>query len=120
MGLADTYSRSISATGNQVLFIEFGAGKYFYTDTATRMFKGVMPNDRPSSIFDIGGYGQHRGLDDVWFYKSQTGRESENAHWVKNNRNNEPIMITHGNRPARAMYLAVGMAIRRLLGGRLK
>lgn len=132
----DTYSRSISATGNQVLFIEFGAGKTFYTDTATRFFKGIMPNDRPKGIYDIGHYinperaktmtaqqiasYESRGKDDVWFYKSQTGRESENAHWVKNNRNNEPIMITRGNRPARAMYLAVGMAIRRLLGGRLK
>jgi len=29
-------------------------------------------------------------------------------------------MIKHGNRPARALYRAVGMAMRRLLGGKLK
>ena len=117
-----TYSRSIKAVGNQVLFVEFGAGKYYNTNPSniTHLYQGFMPNDRPSTIYDIGGYGKHRGLDDVWFYKSQNGRESENAHLIKYNRNGDPIMITHGNRPARALYLGVGNAIRRLLGGKLK
>ena len=115
-----TYSRTITARGNQALFIEFGSGKYFYTDVETRLYKQYIPNDRPNGIYDIGGYGQHRGLDDVWFYKSQTGRESENAHLFKYNRSGEPIMITHGNRPARALYRGVGMALRRLQGGKFK
>jgi hypothetical protein len=29
-------------------------------------------------------------------------------------------MITHGNRPARALYRGVGLAIRKLVGGKLK
>lgn len=117
------YSRTIECRGDQVLFIEFGAGKYYYTgDTETRLYQGVIPNikPRPNSILDIGEYGSGRGKDDVWFYKSDTGRESENAHLVKYNRNGDPIMITHGNRPARALYRAIGMAMRRLLGGKLK
>ncbi len=114
------WSSTISATGNQVLFIEFGAGKYYYTEMETRLYENILGNPRPSSVLDIGEYGHHRGKDELWFYKSQTGRESENAHLVKYNRNGEPIMITHGNRPARALYRAVGMACRRLAGGKLK
>ena len=123
-----TYTRDIECRGDQVLFIEFGAGKYYYTgDTEVRLYQGVIPNikPRPSTIDDIGHYhlarwGRSRGLDDLWFYKSDTGRESENAHLIKYNRNGDPIMLTHGNRPARALYRAVGMAMRRLLGGKLK
>lgn len=116
------YSRTIKCVGNQVLFIEFGAGKYYYTgDTEARLYQSVLPiNLRPSGIYDIGNYGKGRGKDDVWFYKSQTGRESENASLFRQNRNGEAIMITHGNRPARALYRAVGMAIRRLKGGKFK
>jgi hypothetical protein len=140
-----TWARTIKCTGNQVLFIEFGAGKYYYTNVEARMYSkylGYM-KDRPSGIYDIGGYmGNNdfsssisqqaivdfgrkrnivsRGKDDVWFYKSKTGRESENAHIVKYNRSGDPIMITHGNRPARALYRGVGLAIRKLVGGKLK
>jgi len=115
-----TYSRKITARGNQALFIEFGAGVYYYTNVETRLYQQYIPNDRPSGVYGIGEYGQQRGKDDVWFYKSRTGRESENAHLFKYNRRGEPIMITHGNRPARALYRGVGMALRRLQGGRFK
>ena len=123
-----TWSRTITCVGNQVLFIEFGAGVYYYTgSTETRLYQkylGGLP-DRPSSIDEIGHYHltrypQSRGKDDTWFYKSQTGRESENAHLIKFNKNGEPIMKTHGNRPARALYRGVGLAVRKLAGGRLK
>ena len=117
-----TWARTIKCTGNQVLFIEFGAGKYYYTNVETRMYSkylGYM-NDRPIGISNIGEYGYGFGKDDVWFYKSQTGRESENAHLVKYNKSGKPIMITHGNRPARALYRGVGLAIRKLVGGKLK
>ena len=116
-----TYTRTISCIGNQVLFIEFGAGTWYYTDTEVRLYSNILGglNDRPPSIYEIGGYGSGRGKDDLWFYKSHTGRESENAHLIKFNRKGEPIMITHGNRPARALYRGVGMAIRRLKGGKL-
>ena len=117
------WSRSIECAGNQVLFIEFGAGVYYYTgDLEARLYGKYLGNlpPRPSSIYNIGGYGKGRGKDDLWFYKSKTGRESENAHLVKYNKNGEPIMITHGNRPARALYRGVGMALRRLAEGKLK
>ena len=122
------YSRTIECRGNQVLFIEFGAGVYHYTgDLEARLYQNVLPNiaPRPKGIDEIGNYhlakwGRSRGQDDIWFYKSQNGRESENAHLIKYNSHNEPIMVTHGNRPARALYRAIGMAMRRLLGGKLK
>lgn len=116
------FSRSIKCTGNQVLFIEFGAGIYFYTETETKLYQNTLGglNPRPPMIYNIGEYGKGRGKDDLWFYKSKTGRESENASLYKYNKNNEPIMITHGNRPARALYRGVGLALRRLAGGRLK
>ena len=119
------YSRTIKATGTQLLFIEFGAGVYYYTDMETRLYHNYIPNDRPAGVDEIGNYhlakwGRSRGSDDIWFYKSQTGRESETAHLYKVNRNNEPIMITHGNRPARALYRGVGMAMRRLQGGKFR
>ena len=125
-----TYSRTIECHGDQVLFIEFGTGIYYYRrvgEIETRLYQNVLPNikSRPDSIDDIGNYhlakwGRSRGQDDLWFYKSDTGRESENAHLVKHNRAGDPIMVTHGNRPARALYRAIGMAVRRLLGGKLK
>lgn len=116
---------TIDCVGKNVLFIEFGAGVYYYTDVETRLYKDMVGNDRPASVDKIGHYhlakgGRSRGLDDLWFYKSQTGRTSENAHLVKYNKKGEPIMITHGNRPARALYRAVGMAMKRIktkLGG---
>lgn len=104
----------IECIGNQVLFIEFGAGITFYSTAETHLYKNVIPNDRPQEISDIGTYGQHRGKDDVWFYKSEVGRESENAHLIKYNTNGNPIMITHGNRPARALYRSVGIAMRNI------
>lgn len=122
-------SRTINCVGNQVLFIEFGAGKYFYTgDTELRLYRNVMLDrrgnpiaDKPKKIYDIGEYGSGRGKDDVWFYKSSTGRTGDKASsLVKYNSKGEPIMITHGNRPARALYRAVGMAMRRLIGGKFK
>lgn len=117
-----TWSRNIKCMGNQVLFIEFGAGITYYTDVEARMYSkylGYM-NDRPNGVYNIGEYGKGFGKDDVWFYKSQTGRESENAHLVKYTKGGSPIMVTHGNRPARALYRGVGLAIRKLAGGKLK
>ena len=123
--VGNNYERTIRCVGNQVLFIEFGAGQYYYTEAETRLYDkylGGLDHRGKPKVYDIGHYGggNSRGQDDLWFYKSQTGRESENAHYVKENRNGEPIMITHGNRPARALYRAVGMAVRRLAEGKLK
>ena len=42
------YSRTIEARGSQVLFAEFGAGKWYYTDVETRLYEKVVGNPRPS------------------------------------------------------------------------
>ena len=116
------WGRSIRCIGNQVLFIEFGAGVYFYTEVEARIYQRYLGGlDHKGNVPPyVPKWGRSRGLDDLWFYKSQTGRESETAHLVKYNRAGEPIMITHGNRPARALYRAVGMAVMRLARGKLK
>jgi len=115
------FSRTITAIGTSksLLFAEFGAGKYFYTEVETRLYHDIIPNDRPIGVSGIGEYGV-RGKDDYWFYKSETGREAKGTYVVRHNKAGNPIMITHGNRPARALYRGVGMAVRRLLGGKLK
>lgn len=122
------WGSKISCIGNQVIFIEFGAGKYYYTETETKLYQkylGGLDHRGTPNVDDIGNYhlaqnGRSRGLDDIWFYKSHTGRESETAHLFKYNRAGDPIMITHGNRPARALFRAVGMAVMRLAKGKLK
>lgn len=122
------YTSTISCIGNQVIFIEFGAGVYEYTESEAKLYQkalGGLDHRGTPRVDDIGHYhlakwGRSRGLDDVWFYKSQTGRESETAHLFRYNLAGEPIMITHGNRPARALYRAVGQAVMRLARGKLK
>lgn len=122
------WSSKIICTGNQVVFIEFGAGVYNYTESEVKLYNkylGGLDHRGTPHVDDIGNYhlakwGRSRGADDVWFYKSQTGRESENSHLVKYNSVGEPIMITHGNRPARALYRAVGMSVMRLARGKLR
>lgn len=135
----DLSTMTINCVGNQVLFIEFGAGQYYYTEKETILFKNDLsiPN-RPVGIAPIGKYSSlvhrdrptgmdlntwnwtmnympiSRGRDEFWFYKSRTGRTSENAHLVKYNKSGNPIMITRGNRPSRSLYRAVGMAMRRI------
>ena len=115
---------TVQCRGTQVIFIEFGAGIHYYTEKELQLYKnymqGVNPRGNPQ-VDDIGHYhnaisksGRSRGLDDVWFYKSQTGRTGENAHLVRYNRAGEPIMITHGNRPSRSLYRACGMAKKRI------
>lgn len=118
----DSWSKSIICNGNQVLFVEFGAGETHKTETTTV----VMDNNqqieyasRPNGIVGIGEWGSHRGRDDVWFYKSKNGRESLHSHFAKYNRYNEFIMITSGIRPVRALYRAIGTAFRKLGSGRL-
>lgn len=114
------YSREIRCVGNQVLFIEFGAGLPYYTETELRLYQNILPiNPRPNGIHEIGTYGDGRGMDGTWFYKSYNGRESETTHWIKDNLSGEAIMLTHGSRPARALYRGVGMAVRKLIGGKL-
>ena len=118
----DKTELTIQCRGTQVIFIEFGAGIYYYTEKELQLYKnymqGVNPRGNPK-VDEIGFYHNSvgemsRGQDDLWAYKSQTGRTSENAHLLRYNRAGEPIMITHGNRPSRSLYRACGMAKKRI------
>lgn len=120
----ETIGRKIICQGSQVLFIEFGAGIKHKTETSTIVNDGsgdIEWASRPQGIVGIGEYGKGYGKNDYWFYKSQTGRGSTNSEQIRYNpKNNSYTMITIGIRPVRALYLAIGLAFRKLLGGKLK
>lgn len=84
----------VVATGNAVMFIEFGAGVYYNGS-------GSYPGELPPGVVGIGEYGQGRGKNDWWLYPGPPG----NAGGVPST--SVPGMtITHGNPPAAAMYHA--------------
>ena len=117
--------RTIKCVGNQVLFVEFGAGVHEQYRTKTL---AINENNevfdyatRPSGIVPIGSYGKGRGQDDYWFYKSETGRGSMNAEQIRYNpKTNSYTMLTIGIRPVRALYRALGNTFKKLGNGRLK
>ena len=128
------YSREINCIGNQVLFIEFGNGILHYTgDLETRLYKDVLPiNPRPSTIYDIGTYGKGYGMgmvgEGAWIRPTFNGRlgSTESHVHIKDKEGNDTgrvrqdVVWTEGSRPSRSLYRAVGMAVRRLLGGKFK
>lgn len=70
----------IYASGEQVAFVEFGAGV---------LLGHGYPGERPEGIVDIGEYGQKRGKNPQgWWYKNESGE----------------LEHTYGNPPASAMY----------------
>lgn len=72
----------IVAEGDDVCFIEFGAGVYY---------NGAEPYPipRPAGIVGIGEYGKGHGKEDFWFYTDESG-----SHY------------THGTPAAMPMYNA--------------
>lgn len=116
--------RKIECKGNQVLFIEFGAGIHEQNRTKTMVVVENVEFDyatRPYGIVPIGTYGKGHGMDDFWFYSSKTGRGSMNAEQIRyNTKSNTYTMITIGIRPVRALYRALGTAFKKLGSGRLK
>ena len=84
----------VVASGNAVMFIEFGAGVYYNGS-------GSYPGELEPGVVGIGQYGQGRGKNDWWLYPGPPG----NAGGVPST--TVPGMtITHGNPPAAAMYHA--------------
>lgn len=81
----------IVASGEQVAFIEFGAGVFY---NGAESYKGT----RPPEVKGIGEYGQGKGKNDAWGYYDANGK----------------LVITRGNPPANAMYYA-SEEIRRVL-----
>lgn len=73
----------ITASGQAVCFIEFGAGVY-YNDAEP------YPNPRPAEISKIGEYGKGHGKRQMWGYYDSTGG----------------LVLTHGNPAAMPMWYA--------------
>ena len=72
----------ITAAGNAVCFIEFGAGVYYNGAEP-------YPKPRPAGVSPIGGYGQGKGKQNTWgFYEGGD------------------VVLTHGNHAAMPMYHA--------------
>ena len=82
----------ISVDGEDILFIEFGAGVY-YNGAA-----GTSPHPKGEMFgFVIGGYGQGKGANKVWGYIGEDGE----------------LHLTHGVKATMPMYSAI-MEITRL------
>ena len=73
----DKTTLKVDCRGTQVLFIEFGAGQYYYTESELQLYKNEIPRirPRPKAIKNIGEYGKGRGKDDVWYSHAPRHRE---------------------------------------------
>lgn len=119
---------TVTAGGFQVLFVEFGAGIAHSTETSTVGFNGSNVQhdiaEKPAGIYNIGGFGKHRGLDDSWIFTDVNfivDNGKNHTHWLKQNSKGEWVYRTGGIRPIRALWRARCNAIRKLLkGGRIR
>lgn len=88
----DAHTLAISATGQAVTFIEFGAGKLRYGSHPWRDDLG----------FKAGGYGKGQGAmikHQFWAYKGSAGDARAGGIEIR-----PGIIKTQGNAPSRAMY----------------
>lgn len=77
---------TISVAGEDIVFIEFGAGVY-YNGTA-----GISPHPKGETFgFVIGGYGKGKGVNKVWGYYGDDGE----------------LHLTHGVKATMPMYSAI-------------
>ena len=129
------FKTTITCSGDQVLFMEFGAGTYnvysrkvegmdvSYSDkfsNSTWVFDDArgemeilqfgMPS-RPTGIVPLGHYGKGRGMDGLWVRPSDTGIPNLSAgeSHVLNKRGEERpnVVWTYGTPPTRSLYRAV-------------
>ena len=113
----------IECGGDQVLFIEFGAGTREHLKTRSFGIEGEKETEkapRPSGIYSIGGYGRHHGRDNYWFYNSVTGRISTNNQYVRTSKAGLQAMLTIGIRPHRALWRARNIALKKLRLNKLR
>lgn len=85
-------SYTITAHGQAVAFIEFGAGVYYNS--------GEYPLPKPEGIVGIGEYGNKNGRKRGWVYKEENGLGSS-GKVVK-----PGLVFTRGNPQAMPMYYA--------------
>lgn len=92
----DEFTRAVVATGNAVLFIEFGAGAtYGYGHPEPQ---GYGPGTYP---------GKGQGLNHYWFYTGQPGTAGGAlATDPKTGYEHPNTTITHGNPPSASMHNA--------------
>ena len=104
--------------GDQVLFIEFGAGTLHRTETRSVGIVGEEETElapRPSGIVALGTYGRRKGKGDSWHYNSITGREARHTHLLRQSKAGLYAMRTGGIRPIRALWRARGIARKHLM-----
>lgn len=82
----------ITASGNSVLFIEFGTGVYYSEQHPKAAELGMVR----------GTYGQGKGSNDKWFFYGEKGSNGK----IVNTSPKGDVILTRGNPPARAMYEA--------------
>lgn len=83
---------AVVATGEAVLFIEFGTGVY-YPDNYP---------DKPAGVLAHGEYGKGHGKHQTWAYYGNPGTNG----YVVDKPNGTQIVLTHGNPPSMSMYNA--------------
>lgn len=106
--------------GEQLLFIEFGAGAEHYYEGSMVSEKGEKAPRKEIGILDVGEFGKHRGKDRSWVYLSETGREALHTHDIGvSGRTGLHRMRTGGIRPQRALWRARNNAIRKVIYGRV-
>lgn len=84
---------AVKASGSSILFIEFGAGVHY----------GTPQHEKAAEYgYERGGYGNHRGKNDFWFYQGERGTNGEEP--------NDPdmaargLVFTRGNPANRCMW----------------
>jgi len=92
----------LTASGDSVAFIEFGSGTFYGEQYPTDI---AGDGGDPYSTIGMerrGNYGQGKGASDTWGFYGEAGNEGIEVK----KKNGKTVVLTHGNPPARAMYMA--------------
>lgn len=84
---------TLTASGQAVLFIEFGSGITFTEKNPKAVELG----------FIRGKYGKGNGSKPSWVY---VGEQGSNGHFLRETKDEQAVVRTKGNPPANAMYEA--------------
>lgn len=85
----------VKASGSSILFIEFGTGVYY----------GTPVHEKAEEFgYERGGYGQHRGKYDFWFYQGDPGTNGEEP--CDPDMAARGLIFTRGNPANRCMWEA--------------
>lgn len=93
---------TLTASGQAVLFIEFGSGMTFTEQNPKAIELG----------FIRGKYGKGNGSKPSWVY---VGEQGSNGHFLRETKDEQAVVRTNGNPPANAMYEASKTARQKLI-----